>query len=490
VLCCHGCDTRVAAWLIDSGHRAGEFFWDIHPVLGKLTLAFGGWLLGYQPSDFDFSGIGKDYGTLRYVPLREVSAFFGVLTVPLLYRTARVLGLSVPGALLAALFLCWDTMHVTEARLILMDSQVLFTGVLALYTALCLWRTRPRTPSRFLWLVLAGLGSGASISVKWTGLATPGLIAIVSFFGLHFLKEPLALVECAVAGASGLGLYTALFWVHLQVLTHSGPGDAFMPLEFQRTLIGSEHFDPAAPGLGFWRTFGEINRVMYTSNRDIVDDHNWASKWWQWVVNARGILFYTQESPPGSGLWAQIYLIGNPFIVVVVLAANTLFIAWLIFKVRYKLPRGDAAAVVGKALPAGDSVAPVDGKAALTRSTGGRPAVHTPVASTALDSQLPPAQRSVVATGVFLLFGWLTSLLPFVLVDRTSFLYHYLPALMYGELLAALLVDQLPRRLRVVACVALSTAAMVAFLYWAPWVYALPRSSDWHQTRRWMARWD
>lgn len=458
---------------------SGEFFWDIHPVLGKLVLAFGSWLLGYKPSDYTFSEIGKDYGDVRYLPLREVSAFFGVLTVPLLYRTARVLGLSNSVSLLAAMLLCWDTMHVTESRLILMDSQVLFTCVLALYTALCLWRTPPRTTKRYVWLVIAGLASGASISVKWTGLATPGLIAIVSFFGLHFLVEPLSLLECGIAGASGLGLYAALFWLHLKVLIKSGPGDAFMPMEFQRTLIDSQYYDAAAPGMGFWRTFAEINRVMFTSNRDIVDDHNWASKWWQWVINARGILYYTQESPPGSGLFAQIYLIGNPFVILMVLVANTLFVGWLLYSLRYSVSQSERA-------PASDKpTATADTKAKLAA-----PAARPSAPSAGTGYMPAPTERSVVATGVFLLFGWLTSLLPFVLVDRTSFLYHYLPALMYGQLLAALLVDQLPRRLRYLVCCLILCAVLTAYVYWAPWVYALPRTSDWHQSRRWMSRWD
>ncbi|GAB0493858.1 hypothetical protein MMPV_005144 [Pyropia vietnamensis] len=368
-------------------------------------------------------------------------------------------------------------MHITESRLILLDSQVLFTCVLALYTALCLWRTPPGTTKRYIWLVIAGLASGASISVKWTGLATPGLIAIVSFFGLHFLVEPLSLVECGIAGASGLGLYAALFWLHLKVLNKSGPGDAFMPLEFQRTLIGSQFYDAAARGMGFWRTLAEINRVMFTSNRDIVDDHNWASKWWQWVINARGILYYTQESPPGSGLFAQIYLIGNPFVILLVLATNCLFVAWLFYSLRYSViqsvraPTGHEPTAKTKAKLATDTSCP-----------------NVPSAGT---GYLPaPAERSVLATGVFLLFGWLTSLLPFVLVDRTSFLYHYLPALMYGQLLAALVVDQLPRRLRYFVCCLIVCGVLAAYLYWAPWVYALPRSSDWHQSRRWMARWN
>lgn len=37
-----------------------------------------------------------------------------------------------------------------------------------------------------------------------------------------------------------LFLYLSIFWIHLALLTNSGPGDTFMSPAFQETLRGNE----------------------------------------------------------------------------------------------------------------------------------------------------------------------------------------------------------------------------------------------------------
>ena len=37
-------------------------------------------------------------------------------------------------------------------------------------------------------------------------------------------------------------------------------GDAFMPLEFQKTIIGNGRYDPSAPKPYFWPTFFYVRR--------------------------------------------------------------------------------------------------------------------------------------------------------------------------------------------------------------------------------------
>ncbi len=61
-------------------------------------------------------------------------------------------------------------------------------------------------------------------------------------------------------------------------------------------------------------------------------------------------------------------------------------------------------------------------------------------------------------------------------VSRCTFLYHYIPPLFYAELLLANIVDLAPPRLRWRLFVVLSTLFVIAFLYWAPWIYGIPLS--------------
>ena len=43
---------------------------------------------------------------------------------------------------------------------------------------------------RIKWIVAVGVTCNLAVSVKWTALATPGMIAVESLMGLYFLKRP------------------------------------------------------------------------------------------------------------------------------------------------------------------------------------------------------------------------------------------------------------------------------------------------------------
>ncbi len=395
---------------------------------------------------FDYDEIGKDYGAVLYYPLREVAAVFGVLTVPLLYQTARLLGVSWVGALVSAGLFCFDNLNVIESRLILMDSQITFYLVLSLYCALRLWATKPGTKGRWFWLTATGLVCGCSISVKWTALATPGLIAIISFFGLHFLSEPLSLIECAWAGFCGIALYVALFWVHFQTLQKTGPGVGFFTQEFRATLEGEPNYDPNAKRAGFLSLFWYLNKYMLTANAGITTRHHWESYWYQWIVNWRGLLYYNHEEK-STGRWASVYLIGNPLVVWSTTAFVVIFLVIMLFTVRYRN----------------------------------------------LSKNIGFSQESVayaMNSSMFLFFGWLINLLPYILVDRSAFVYHYLPGLLYAQLLTGVLLDLLPKKLSVLCMLLLLSTVIATYMYYVPWTYCFPITSAEHSERRWLPRWD
>jgi dolichyl-phosphate-mannose-protein mannosyltransferase len=86
-----------------SYYLRGEYYFDVHPPLGKLLLAFAGWFVGYD-GHFLFEKIGEDYIENRapYIAIRLVPATFGALVVPLCFLIFKELGVSLPGALFGA----------------------------------------------------------------------------------------------------------------------------------------------------------------------------------------------------------------------------------------------------------------------------------------------------------------------------------------------------------------------------------------------------
>lgn len=482
----------------------GTYFFDIHPPLGKLTLAAGGKLGGYtHVPGFYYDKIGKNYSIdgVRYRPLRVTAATFGVASVPLTYTLARTLAMSPAAAVLAATANLCDFLALIEARLILVDSQLLFYCQAALLSALHLWRTVPGTAARAGWLLTTGVLSGCALSIKHTALATPGLIAVVSFFGAHFLPAPLSLVECVVAGASGIGVYAGWFWVHFWLLPLTGgKGDRFMNAAFRKTLVGSPTYDAKAVKPSFLSSFVYLNRRMVASNAGISKKHTWQTRWYEWMVNVRGVLYFSRKASTlqteASALASYAEGLGNSTtadpsaVAAAAAAAKDAAAAATAAVAATKTEAGAAAALSTKVYLIGN---PVVAGMCLATGVGFLLTLALLVryrrSALVVSSAAGRARSDALYTGVFLLAGWVVNLAPYVLVDRPAFLYHYIPSLMYAQLLAGQLVDMLPPRPRR-AVVAVGVAAMAAALvFWAPWIYALPLTKAGHLRRQWMPKW-
>lgn len=392
--------------------------------------------------------IGHEYPVhMNYVIVRAVSASFSVGTVPLTYLVSRKLGLSPISSSVATTSVLLDFLGIIEGRLILMDSQLLFFSQLSLYCALFLWRSEPGTYRRTTWLILTGLACGTALSIKHTALGTPGLIALISFFGLHFTPMPLSLRECLCAGFSGLGVYTATFYAMFNTLWKTGAKyDNFMPMHFKRTLVGSDHYNATARRVSFPRLFLYLNRKMLASNASIKKRHSWESDWYHWIANWRGVLYFVKKYTLGSKeVKEQIYLLGNPVCIYLTLVSVCLFVVVTLFSVRYRYY---------------------------------------------IRRKLDMAQFLWMrSNGVFLLSGWLCNLLPYILVDRAAFLYHYIPGLFYGQLLTAVVMDMIPPKVRSLAGGLAMGFMFAAYVYWSPWIYAFPLTKEQHDERRWLPRW-
>ena len=163
---------------------------------------------------------------------------------------------------------------------------------------------------RNLWCLLMGVVCANAFSVKMTGLVTPFLIAIESFFAIWFLRKGVPILDGIKIAIIATLTYSFWFALHFAILIRHGDGDEeFMTERFQSTLLESKYYDPNATWEGFWWTLYTLNRRMIVHNANILAPHPWMSSWYEWILNLRGVSYYGKDQK--HSYTAAVYLIGN-----------------------------------------------------------------------------------------------------------------------------------------------------------------------------------
>jgi dolichyl-phosphate-mannose--protein O-mannosyl transferase len=320
----------------------GEYAFDIHPPLGKLNLYAVSRLFSSRPMQTNSSRIGQAYDPVAdaaYIPMRLSSAVFGASLPPLTFLIGRELGFAAHAALAPAFAQAVDSLVVIESRLILMDAQLSTFIAACLLCALRLWGAPKYSRRRVAYLVATAVFGALALSVKWTALATPALVAIVSLAGVPFPRDGarLDVWEMIVAGAIGVALYVLFFYVHFALLPRSGRGDKFMTDLFQSTLIGSDKFDAKAVRPSFLRSFAYLNARMLSASAHIKTRHRWESKWYQWIISQRGVLYHhRQHHGDVAGASSKVYLTVN---LAVCYGALVAVVAFVVFFAAVYVPR-------------------------------------------------------------------------------------------------------------------------------------------------------
>ncbi|XP_066436291.1 protein O-mannosyl-transferase 1 isoform X1 [Eleutherodactylus coqui] len=227
------------------------FLDDSGPPLGHLLLALGGYLGGFD-GNFMWNRIGAEYSSNVPVwSLRLLPAVSGGLCVPLAYQIVVELGCSSWTAVAAALLILFENSLVTQSRLILLESILIFFILLAVLSYLRFnshQQTSPFSARWWLWLLLTGVSCSFAVGVKYVGLFS--YLLILALAGVHSWqllgdrKLSNVVVLCHL-GARGLALlllpvllYLGTFYIHLSILTRSGPHDHIMSSAFQSGLEG------------------------------------------------------------------------------------------------------------------------------------------------------------------------------------------------------------------------------------------------------------
>lgn len=347
-----------------SSYFTGEYYFDIHPPLGKLLIAGFAKLFGYTPG-FDFNHIGEMFDARNLFLLRFLPALFGALLPILIYFILLKLKISPKFALLGGLFAIFDNALLVESKFILVDSMLLFFGFLSIYLYLIYVEKE-----KLAFLSLAAFFASFALSIKWTGVLFLGIIGlayIYQCFKKYSLKR--AFIGLSILIFLPITIYYLIFCIHLGLLDKSGPGNAYMSGEFVK--------------MSLWHKFFDLNDKMYFYNSTLKATHSFGSMWFQWPYGKRPIWYWAGSK---NNSFANIYLFGNiiEWLLIIFGIALSLFIIF-VKKMREKL--------------------------------------HW--------------------FFWFLLIGYFANLFPYATISRVTFLYHYLPSLVFGIIIFCILLEKI-----------------------------------------------
>ena len=416
-----------------SAYTAGNYFFDIHPPLGKLLISAAGYIGGYPAESTNYGQIGNVFGDPRYMWYRILPMLAGFALPLVIFFLCLELGLSPRFSFLAGLLIIFENSLLVQSRFILLDSLLLLFGFSS--CLLYAYSLRSTSNRKRLWLILAAaLLATLSYSVKWTGISFLAVILVVELFrvikAVSWREElRVSLKKAAIFFGVGIIIYFLIFAIHFALLPKSGPGDAFMSIGFQKTLIGSNYQNSAnAKPLNLVQKFLELNVEMYKANSTLTATHQYGSKWWQWPLMMRPVYYWDNSSLDGGPASAMIYLLGNPFVY------------WLAF-----------AAVVALII-----------KNFFDRNK----------------------------KELLMIFAYLLNLLPFIFISRVAFLYHYETALVIAIITLAYLIDHYFKgKTKQITFYSLIVICLAGFLYFSPLTYGFPMNSKALMTRFWFSSW-
>lgn len=362
-----------------------------HPPLGKVFMSWAVATFGMTPFGWRFAG-----------------AMAGVLMLPAMYLLGKQLTKKTSLAFAAMAMMTLDCMHFTQTRIATIDSfPVLFIILSSFFMLRFMQRDITLEPMKKLLpdLALSGLCMGLGIASKWIGVYAGVGLALLYFWtlGRHLrlsaqaarllrdkaemdAQERLVLekrAKTALRRCVDLCLWCLLFFVTVPVIIYLL---SYIP------YFAYAHKDGLLDYLGMVIRAQE-SMLSYHSKPGLGMDHPFYSPWYEWPLIQRP-MYYASPSFVPQGWSYAIFCFGNPAVWLVGLAAIAVTAFVWAKRHRYTVAEQDMA--------------------------------------------LQPYARTWSIAPAFVLIGLLAQFLPWVLVPRGTYIYHYfasIPFLILGTIL-------------------------------------------------------
>ncbi|MFZ5973959.1 MAG: phospholipid carrier-dependent glycosyltransferase [Bacillota bacterium] len=324
---------------------------------------------------------------------RIIGTIFGILMVPIMYMFGKRVFKSSRYAFIAAFLFAFDCMHFVQTRIATIDVYGVFFIILMFYEMYRYYTTsfyNQPLKDTLKPLLLCGIFFGLGIASKWIGLYAGAGLAFLFFLSLYNRYKEKRFAEAMLQGAPDAPD------AYLEKVR-----SMFRPAAI-RTLLAAAVFFIVIP-LGIYiasyipilmahegnYAFSDLwgfQTFMFNYHSYLTATHPFSSQWWSWPVDARPIWYYAGSGLP-AGEAASIAAFGN----IAVWWGGLVSSVWLMIRAAGRKISGDPGKLV-------------------------------------------------------VLVALASSFLPWVLVTRATFIYHYFASVPFIILATVYLIRYIERR--------------------------------------------
>lgn len=257
-------------------HLNGVWPYEIsHPPLGKIIISIGVTLFGMNPFGWRFMG-----------------TLFGVLMLPLMYLLLKKIfgGKWVPA--LGTVLFASDFMHFAQTRIATIDTYAVFF-ILLMYLFMYDFYQEGKLKS----LALSGLFFGIGAASKWTCIYAGLGLAVL--WAMYWLRNAKALGFRAFLRNV---LFCVGFFIVIPCLIYYCSYYPYATSEDVRPIFSS----------GYLKIVLDNQKYMFNYHAGVVAEHPYSSRWYQWILNIRPILYYLEYFD--DGMRSSIASFLNPFL--------------------------------------------------------------------------------------------------------------------------------------------------------------------------------
>lgn len=471
-------------------HHMTVYEWT-HPPLGKVLIGLGILIFGMVPFGW-----------------RIIGTLFGIFMVPLIYIFAKKMFKHSWLAVITCVLFTFDFMHYAQTRIATIDTYVTFFIILMYYFMYKYYSMSfYDTPVRktFVPLGLSGVFFGLAVASKWTGLYAGAGLALIFFYTLYKRYDEYRYAcRNRVGKTDGIEhryvidtfprntVYTLIFCVIMFIV---------VPMIIY-TMSYIPYFQtPSGNGL---KTIFENADSMYTyHSKTVVDStHPYSSHWFEWPIMYRPIWYFSNTL--SDGLKQGISSFGNPAVWWIGIGAVAYMAALAIIiplKKRFYYGMNKAAffgiyamffaVVMVISYVAGSSNEKLE---RLFPCVTLYSCVFVGIFGLVMlyDEYIKQESNK---KALFLLIGYLAGIMPWMLVVRTTYIYHYFPCvpfvvLMLGYSIKTIYDNTGKKNSVIYVSIAYAAAAVILFAMFYPVLSGAPCSTEYAETwLKWFDSW-